>query len=406
MTTPSSPKSTVEARPEDEALLNEVQFLRGRIAELEGAAVFKSTASEDLDARSDALAERVKELKCLYAISSLLKGHHDLGDILQKVVDVLPSAWQYPELACASITLKSRRYQTKDFREPEWRQQAEIVVGGEKVGVLELGYTGLVEDGREPRFLPEEETLLSTAAERIAEIIALKETENRLATYQQHLRSLASELTLTEERERRSLAISLHDRIGQGLAVVNLKIETLRQLLPGLHQPMVEDIAALIKQIVKDTRSLSFEISPSILYELGLKQAVAWLGDQMARQFGLRVEVHSDEKLLELTEGVRVMLYRSVQELLTNAAKHAQATRATVRLVNDADELCVIVEDDGVGFDVSSRSRYPTSAGGFGLFSIRERISHLGGRMEIESSSGKGTRIQLSVPSAEAVDTE
>jgi signal transduction histidine kinase len=357
---------------------------------------------DELGARSNALAERVKELTCLHSISSLLTRHHELGDILQRVVDVLPSAWQYPDLAHACVTLKSRRYQSRNFTEPRWRQQADIVADGAYVGKLELGYAQPLAHGREPGFLPEEHVLLSTVAERLADIVALKETQNQLSTYQEHLQSLASELTLAEERERRILAVTLHDRIGQGLAVARLKLEMLKHELPAEHHPGLENISALIKQIVTDTRSLTYEISPPILYELGLQPAIIWLGERVTEQFGLHVDVRCDDDLVDVTDGVRVMLFRSVQELLANAVKHAQASHVTVRVLNDAAGLCVLVEDDGVGFDAVSRGVYPTADGGFGLFSIRERLGHLGGRVDIASSPGKGTRIQLSVPCVDA----
>ncbi len=359
---------------------------------------------DTLRARSDALAERVKELKCLHSISRMLKGRRaDLGEILQEVVNVLPSACQFPDLACASIALKSRRYETRGFREPKWRQQAEIIVDSRHVGVLELGYTDKLAEGQEPEFLPEEQALLTTVADRLAEIVALKEAQNQLSTYQDHLRSLAAELALAEERERRRLAVNLHDRIGQGLAVAKLKLETLRHLLPDEYHTRLDDVSALIKEIVNDTRSLTFDISPPILYELGLEPAVAWLGEHITRQFGLPVDVHGVPDLVELSEGVRVVLFRSIQEALINTVKHAQASRATVRLMpHGPNEVCAILEDDGIGFDVESRSHHPSAASGFGLFSIRERICHLGGSVNIDSAPGKGTRIRLTVPGAEA----
>ncbi len=388
------------------SLRHEVESLRRRVRELEGTTGTDSTATDELKARSAALAERVKELKCIYSISNLLKGRHELGDILHKVVDGLPAAWQYPELACASITLQHRRYLSRNYQDPRWRQEAELRVNGERVGLLEVGYTAPLASGQEPVFLHEEHTLLSTVATRIADIVALKETQNQLSTHQEHLQSLASELTLAEERERRNLALSLHDRIGQGLAVARLKIETLKHLLPAEHQSRLEDLSSLIKQIVADTRSLTFEISPPILYELGLKQAVIWLGEHVNRQSGLRVEVRCGQELFDLTEGSRVMLFRSIQELLNNTVKHARASRVTVSLLNDDGEVSVLVEDDGVGFDAASRSVYPSAAGGFGLFSIRERIGHLGGHMTIESEPGKGTRIRISVPGADAATVD
>jgi len=400
---PKAASAPRAAKPQaEEPPREEVERLRRRVAELEEALRSRSGTSGDLASRSDELAERVKELQCLHSISGLLKGRHDLEDILQEIVDVLPAAWQYPHLARAAIVLGSRRYETRGFRELKWRQQAPVTVDAGPAGTLEIGYVDALPGGRKPGFLEEEGRLLHTVAARVGDIVSLKETQGQLATYQDHLRSLASELTLTEERERRDLAVSLHDRIGQGLAVAKLKLETLQYLLPAEHQARLADISALIKQIVNDTRALTYDISPPILYELGLRQAVVWLGEHMTRQFGLPVEVRADEELVGLTEGVRVMLFRSIQELLTNTVKHARASRATVRLMNDAAELCVVVEDDGAGFDTGARGLGPSASGGFGLFSIRERIGHLGGRMHVDSSPGQGTRIRISVPVAGA----
>ncbi len=359
-----------------------------------------SGAGETLDARSHALAERVKELKCLQSIWQMLRGGQvDLGNILQEVVDVLPSACQFPDLACASITLKSRQYRTADFRAPLVCHRVEIV--GQ--GMLEVGYRGTLPDGGVPAFLREEQTLFGMVADRVSEIVALKEAENQVATYQEHLRSLAAELSMAEERERRTLAISLHDRIGQGLAVAKLKLETMKYLLPPEHHGRLEDVTVLIKEIVNDTRSLTFDISPPILYELGLEPAVAWLGEHVTRQFGLTVDVRCDAGGGELGEGLRIMLFRSIQELLMNVVKHAHASCASVRLLrHGASHVLAVVEDNGTGFDVSAHSWHPSAASGFGLFSIRERISHLGGRVEIDSGPGRGTRVRLTVPGARA----
>ncbi len=361
-------------------------------------------ATNETNGVSNGLVERVKELNCIYSISSVLKSQQDLGDLLQKVVDVLPSAFQYPDLARASLTLKDCVFPAKGHREFVCSERARVVVNGDEAGVLEVGYVDALPDGSPPRFLTEEHFLLAMVAERIADLVALREAQQQISTYQEHLRSLASELTLAEERQRRTLALSLHDRIGQGLAVAKLKVETLKHVLPTEHQTRVDDVATLIKQIVNDTRSLTFEISPPILYELGLGQAVVWLSEHVNRQFGLPVVVRCDEEFGGVSEGVRVMLFRSIQELLTNAVKHAKASSVTVLLLDDADELCVIVEDDGIGFDVETPGRSPSNSGGFGLFSIRERIHHLGGRLDVTSSPGQGTRIQISVPRADATE--
>jgi len=356
----------------------------------------------ELRARSHALSERVKELECLHSVSDLLRNDRvELGEIFEMIVNVLPSAWQFPDSSCARISLKSRSYQSQNFREECVVADSPIIVRGEKVGVIEVGYVDPLPDGTARRFLPEEQDLLQTVAQRLAEVYLLKEAQQQLTTYQQHLRSLAMELTLAEERERRQLALHLHDSIGQGLAVTKLKLETLHQLLPPEHQDRTQDVITLVQQIIADTRRITADISPPILYELAFDQALGWLGDHYRRQFGLRVEVIVKDRMLVLSEGIRVMLFRSIQELMTNVVKHARANNVQVMLTRDGSEAHACVADDGVGFDLERQSRYPSASGGFGLFSIRERFAHLGGRISIESQPGKGTRVDLWLPTIE-----
>ena len=357
---------------------------------------------EELRIRSNTLVERMKELECLHSVSTLFESKYvEFGEVFQRIADLLPTAWQFPEFACARITLKSRQYQSQNYREPRWRQQVDIVAGDERIGTIEVGYVEPFSENSEPVFLPEEYELLMTVARRLAETYSLKNTQLQLTTYQQHLRSLASEVTLAEERERRQLALHLHDSIGQGLAVAKLKLETLRHILPEKYHDRVQDILALIQQIIADTRSITADISPPILYELRFDQALVWLGDNFKKQFGLNVEVHCSGREIALGEGARVMLFRSIQELLTNVVKHAQATAVRIELQCEGNEAHACVTDDGVGFEVEKQSRYPSAAGGFGLFSIRERFAHLGGRMSVDSKVGAGTRVHLWIPVAD-----
>ncbi len=365
-----------------------------------GTAATARATGGTLSEQAGLLAERVKELKCLHSISRMLKGGSaDLDEILQRVVNVLPGACQFPDLACACISLKNRRFTNAGYRASRRAHQVDIVIDGAPAGMLELGYADVLPDGREPDLLPEELTLLATVGDRLTEIVALKEAQHQLAAYQDHLRSLAAELALAEERERRGLAINLHDRIGQSLAVTKLKLETLKQVLPPEFGEHINDVSALIKEMVSDTRTLTSDISPPVLYELGLEPAVVWLGEHVAQQFGLRVDVACDVGRVDVSEAVRIVLFRSIQEVLMNTVKHARASRATVRLAaHGTRELRATLEDDGIGFDVQAQNRAPSAASGFGLFSIRERIGYLGGRVTIASTHGRGTRIQLVVP--------
>jgi len=220
-----------------------------------------------------------------------------------------------------------------------------------------------------------------------------------LARVNEQLRSLASELSLAEERMRRRIAMDVHDHVGQNLAISKIKIESLRESAtsPELAEDL-EEIRDLISQTIESTRSLTFELSPPVLYELGFEAAVEWLVRQTRQQYGLSADFKADGQTKPLDNNVRVLLFQAVRELLVNVAKHAQAHNVTVSTRGVGNEIRVSVEDDGVGFGVSKAGSHDYKTGGFGLFSIRERLGHIGGRLEVESKPGLGTRVTLTAP--------
>jgi signal transduction histidine kinase len=138
---------------------------------------------------------------------------------------------------------------------------------------------------------------------------------------------------------------------------------------------------------------LTFQLSPPVLHDLGLTAAVEWLGDDIVRVYDLPVHVDDDGSVRELDERTRVILFRAVRELLVNVGKHAGARSARVRLRRRGQVVKIVVEDDGAGFDPEV-----ATAGHFGLSSIRERLSHLGGTMSTRSKPGEGTRVELAAP--------
>jgi PAS domain S-box-containing protein len=220
-----------------------------------------------------------------------------------------------------------------------------------------------------------------------------KTTEEQVLAYQQQLQTLASELALGEERERRRIATNLHDRIGQSLAFARLKLAALNKEKDG-----VSEVRELIDQAIADTRSLTFELSPPVLYELGLVAAIEWLTRKFQQEHRIQTRFHDDEQPKPVHENFRVVLFQSVRELLVNVVKHAKASHAQVLLRRDADALRIIIEDDGVGFEVPGMSARREPARSFGLFNIRERVEYLGGHVNIRSELGQGTRVTLIAP--------
>jgi signal transduction histidine kinase len=234
------------------------------------------------------------------------------------------------------------------------------------------------------------------------EVLQRKQAEGQLASYQADLRSLASQLTLAEERERRRLAVHLHDQIGQNLALSHIKLQELRSSLgkngaAGLMGE-VDNLARLLTQTIEETQSLTSRISPPILYDLGLEAALEWLTDRFSQQHGLLAYFESDRQPKPVDENLRVLLFQAVQELLVNVVKHAQAHSLKVSMWRQGDSLHIGVEDDGVGFDPAVPGYRNGKDGGFGLFSIRERLRPLGGKLEIKSEPQGGTEFVLSVP--------
>lgn len=218
-----------------------------------------------------------------------------------------------------------------------------------------------------------------------------KSSEEQVLAYQERLQSLAAELSLGEERERRRIATNLHDRIGQSLAFARLKLAGLTQ-----EKPELKPVQELIEQAIVDTRSLTFELSPPVLYELGLVPALEWLTRKIQEEHAIQTRFHDDGQPKPVPENFRVVLFQAARELLVNVVKHARATHAQVVLRRDGDALRMIIEDDGVGFELPKhKGEIPKT---FGLFNIRERVEYLGGRVKIRSEDGRGTRVTLIAP--------
>ena len=216
------------------------------------------------------------------------------------------------------------------------------------------------------------------------------------------LRAMAIELTMAEERERHLVAQDLHDSLGQTLAVAKLRLSALDP--PQQDDPSsvhlkreVKEIESLLDQANHAMRSLSLQLSPPVLLELGLVPALEWLADEMLRSFKLRVHVRDDGLPKPLDEHELKTVFRATRELLVNVAKHAQVDLAEVEATREEGQLILSVADSGIGFDARYGSA-PSAEGGYGLFSVRERIDFLGGKVQIDTSPGNGAVVVMTVP--------
>ncbi|MCL5024023.1 MAG: PAS domain S-box protein [Nitrospirae bacterium] len=226
------------------------------------------------------------------------------------------------------------------------------------------------------------------------DITERKQAEEEVKAYQAQLRSLASELSLAEERERRRIATDLHDHIGQALAITKLKLGALRDALTSDgHGELLSDIWALLDQTIRYTKSLTFELSPPILYELGFEATIEWLCEQMQKQYGILFTCENDGAVKPLDKDVSILMFQAIRELFMNVVKHAHATKTEVFIKRTGDNMEITVKDDGLGFHASGIEKNT-----FGFFSIRERLKHFGGTFVIETSPGAGTLVALTAP--------
>lgn len=230
-------------------------------------------------------------------------------------------------------------------------------------------------------------------------LVESQERERELRERSEKLRALAAALAMAEERERRLLAQDLHDDLGQLVSVIKLKLLALAELeLTGPQRQALDECARVVEQAIRTLRTMSFKLSPPMLYDLGLLAALEWLADEIRYVYKLTVRIEDDGAQKVLDPAVGVTLFRSVRELLINVAKHAKVNVATVRAsVEDNQRLAVTVSDSGVGFDPDA---LPTDNGGprFGLLSLRERLGYLDGTVSIRSVPGDGTSVTLNVP--------
>jgi PAS domain S-box-containing protein len=235
-------------------------------------------------------------------------------------------------------------------------------------------------------------TLESKVAQRTAEL------EYRA----RQLQKLTLELSETEDRERERLAEILHDDLQQILAAAKFHLNVLRNR--AKYDPSTQAAAAQIDHMLKDaidkSRALSHELSPAVLHHADFGETLGWLANQIQAKHGLLVRVDPFNKIELQSDALKAFLFKAAQELLFNVVKHARVKEARVRARRWGRCICLSVSDQGRGFDPQDLR----ATTGFGLFSIRERVELLGGRMKIKSAKGKGSTFHIVVPDGQLAE--
>jgi signal transduction histidine kinase len=223
---------------------------------------------------------------------------------------------------------------------------------------------------------------------RVAERTAVAESRS------EQLRQLAAELILAERREQKRLAQILHDGLQQALVAAKYNLV----LIERGNREATRETAKLIDEAIEISRSLTAELSPPMLHQGGFVPSLKWLMRWFKERHGLAVDLVAQEDMEPMPEEVIIQLFQSIREILFNVAKHAGVKTARVKAAQRDGCIFISVEDEGAGFDPSRLRTEGGSAGGFGLFSISERVGHLGGQMEINSAPGRGSGLNLIVP--------
>ena len=188
--------------------------------------------------------------------------------------------------------------------------------------------------------------------------------------------------------------------IGQKLALAKLELQSMQAVVtePDVSESLGH-ACELIDKGMQDARSLAFDLSNPVLYEVGFVAAVeSLLTEQMIQKSGIKSEFKSKTRKLKLDQDISIVLFQAVRELLTNVVKHANAHKVKVCIDKSDDRVHVIVEDDGAGFELSKLQSPDRKKGGFGLFNVKERLEYLGGSFDIKSKPHQGTHVMMAVP--------
>jgi PAS domain S-box-containing protein len=228
----------------------------------------------------------------------------------------------------------------------------------------------------------------------------LNETlEQRVKERTAEVRKLASELTRAEHRERHRISQVLHDDLQQRLYAIQMQMSFLRDGIANTETSLLEEFEAISNQfseITQLTRHLSIDLSPPILHNEGLAQAIHWLSSQMNEQYELSVNLSAEEPFTIPDRDLQVLLYNCIRELLFNIVKHAGVKQAWVELKRNNGDLQIEVRDEGKGFHIAGLGKSVHKS--FGLPTLRYRLSVLGGHMHVQSQPATGTCVTLTIP--------
>lgn len=229
------------------------------------------------------------------------------------------------------------------------------------------------------------------------DITERKQAENELKKSRERLRDLAAHLQIVREEEQSQIAREIHDELGQSLTALHLELLNLRKKLPQNQDPLVEKTNSMLNLIDitnQAVQRISTNLRPGLLDDLGLISAMEWQFEEFQKRTKIKCEIYLDPGIVVLDENLSTTVFRIFQEVLTNIARHANASKVFINFKQDGDILVLKIQDDGKGI-TESQIKNPKS---FGIIGIRERLFPWQGKLEIIGTPQKGTSVTVTIP--------
>ncbi|MGA8224507.1 MAG: ATP-binding protein [Candidatus Acidiferrales bacterium] len=268
-----------------------------------------------------------------------------------------------------------------------------IEEGKSLIEIASLHHDALSEFVRGAATADQRAAFLTSGAIFLAESLSPYEMAHR--GFQDAVKALR-QLNETLEEEIKRIAYAVHDEAGQLLVAVHLALADVSRDLPKAQQEQLARVEQILDQVEVQLRRYSHELRPTILDDLGWIPAIRFLAEGVTKRANLPIQIKAAVSG-RLAGAVEIALYRVVQEALTNATKHARATRVSIQIRRAGPALCCSIEDDGSGFDVRGIQSDPRKKG-LGLIGMQERMNAIGGTLSIDSAPGRGTKLLIRVP--------
>jgi len=295
-------------------------------------------------------------------------------------------------MVAASAGLWNRERQRRKAEENLLKANEQLLAQAAELTVHRENLAELI-DARTAELAMVNDRLRSEISEREQAEVTVKESERQL-------RLLSSRLMTAHETERRIISRELHDELGHALTIVKLRLRSIERGLQGHAEVRedCEDIMGYIDQTIENVRRLSRDLSPTILEDLGLTAAIRWLVDNFNRNFEGNIALDMENIDSLFSEDERIMIYRVLQETVTNIGKHAHAGEASMTVSKSEGTVSFSIEDNGSGFSPSRSFGTDFAGKGMGMAIMAERVRMLKGTLEIQSQEGRGTRISFTIP--------